>query len=119
MKKLITLGNEFIKEDSLAKKVGELLKDEFEIINIKDSFQLMSILNEEKNPIILDVVQNLQEPQIIPVENLRNDSILSAHDFDAGYAIKLIDKDVKIIGIPMQGDTNEIKQKVLTLLNSN
>jgi len=117
MEKLITLGNEFIEEDSLAKKVGALLKNDFEIINIKDSFQLMTILNETQNPIILDVVQNLQEPKIIPVENLRNDSILSAHDFDAGYAIKLVNKPVKIIGIPTQGNPNEIKQKVLDLLN--
>jgi len=119
MDKLITLGNEFIENDSLAKKIGELLKDKFEIINIKDSFQLMTILNEEKNPTILDVVQDLQEPKIIPTENLRNDSILSAHDFDAGYAIKLVDKPVKIIGIPMRGYAEEIKQKVLILLNSN
>ena len=119
MKKLITLGNEFIESDSLAKKVGDLLKEDFEIIPIKDSFQLMTILNETQNPIILDVVQNLQEPKIIPTESLRNDSILSAHDFDAGYAIKIVAKPVKIIGIPMQGDTNEIKQKVLELLNSN
>lgn len=116
--KLITLGNEFIENDSLAKRIGELLKDEHEIINIKDSFQLMSILNETENPIILDVVQNLQEPKIIPIEKLRNDSILSAHDFDAGYAIKIVDKPVKIIGIPMQGDEQEIKEKVLKLLSN-
>ena len=119
MKKLITLGNEFIEVDSLAKKIGELLKDDFEIIPIKNSFQLMTVLNETENPIILDVVQDLQEPKIIPIENLRNDSILSAHDFDAGYAIKLVDKPVKIIGIPMQGDEEEIKQKILQLINSN
>ena len=118
MDKLITLGNEFIEKDSLAKKVGDLLKNNFEIINIKDSFQLMTILNETKNPIILDVIQNLQEPKIIPVENLKNDSILSAHDFDAGYTIKLVDKPVKIIGIPMQGDIEQIKKEVLTLLNN-
>lgn len=118
MKKLITLGNEFIENDSLAKKVGDLLKDNYEIIPIKDSFQLMTILNETENPIILDVVQGLQEPKVIPTENLRNDSILSAHDFDAGYAIKLVDKPVKIIGIPMQGDENKIKSQVLELLRA-
>ena len=118
MDKLITLGNEFIENDSLAKKVGDLLKDNYEIIPIKDSFQLMTILNETENPIILDVVQNLTEPKIIPTENLRNDSILSAHDFDAGYAIKIVNKPVKIIGIPMQGNKEDIKQKVLELLNN-
>lgn len=78
----------------------------------------MTILNETENPIILDVVQGLQEPKVIPTENLRNDSILSAHDFDAGYAIKLVDKPVKIIGIPMQGDENKIKSQVLELLRA-
>ena len=118
MDKLITLGNEFIEDDSLAKKVGDLLKKDFQIIPIKDSFQLMTTLNETENPVILDVVQDLQKPKIIPTEKLRNDSILSAHDFDAGYAIKIVDKPVKIIGIPMQGNPDDIKQKVLNLLNS-
>lgn len=115
MVKIICLGNEFIEGDSLAKEVGESLEG-FEIININDSFQLMSVLREVEDPIILDVVQGLKEPQLIRVEDLRNDSILSAHDFDAGYVIKLMCEDVKIIGIPREGDVGEVREKVLGLL---
>jgi Ni,Fe-hydrogenase maturation factor len=113
--KIICLGNEFILGDSLAKRVGELLND-FEVVNVRDSFQLMTLLKETEDPVVLDVVQRLKEPRLIRVDELRNDSILSAHDFDAGYAIKLVGKDVKIIGIPTQGDVLAVKEKVLGLL---
>ena len=117
--KILTLGNEFISQDSLAKKIGEKLKKDFEIINIKDSFQLMTELNKAQDCIILDVVKDLFEARVIKVEELKNDSIISAHDFDAGIVIKLIGKDVKIIGIPMSGDEEEIEKGVKSLLNSN
>jgi len=119
MKKILCLGNEFIEEDSLAKKVGESLKNDFEVVNIKDSFQLMSLLNEcEEEIIILDVVKNLSEVKVIGINELRNDSILSAHDFDAGYVLKLIGKEIKLIGIPMQGDEEEILEKIRTIIHN-
>lgn len=119
MVKILTLGNEFIADDSLAKKVGEKLKSGFVIINIKDSFQLMTELNKSEESIILDVVEGLSEVKEIKIEQLRNDSIISAHDFDAGIVLKLLGKDVKIIGIPMIGDVEEIERGVRELLNSN
>lgn len=119
MVKILSLGNEFIAEDSLAKKISDSLPDDFDIINIKDSFQLMDTLNKMKNPIIIDVVQNLKKVQIISVNDLRNDSILSAHDFDAGYVLKLIGKECKIIGIPSEGNFDEIRKEVLEILKAN
>lgn len=118
--RILILGNEIIPEDSLAKKLGEKLKKDFEVINVKDSFQLMSLLNEnnEGEIILLDVVKNLQEVKVIGVDDLKNDSILSAHDFDAGYVLKLIDKDFKIIGIPQRGNDEEILGEVKGLIKS-
>lgn len=112
MTTLLCLGNEFLEFDSLAKKVGILLKKDHEIICIKDSFQLMTILNQIENPILLDVVRGLKEVRIIPQEKISNQAILSAHDFDVGYVLKLIQKQVKIIGIPMTGDVEEIAGEV-------
>ncbi|HLD55425.1 MAG TPA: hypothetical protein VJB35_04155 [Candidatus Nanoarchaeia archaeon] len=112
MVKILCLGNEFIEDDSLAKKVGELLKEKYDVINVNDCFQLISLLNENEDLIILDVVKGLSEVKLISVDDLQSDSILSAHDFDAGFVFKLIDKPVKIIGIPMTGNVKEICKKV-------
>ncbi|MCW8965994.1 MAG: hypothetical protein OQK82_04800 [Candidatus Pacearchaeota archaeon] len=117
--KVLTLGNEFIEEDSLAKKIGKVLEKDFEIINIDNSFELMTTLNEISDEIVLlDVVKDLDKTQIIPVDKLQNDSILSAHDFDVGYVLKLIGKDVRIIGIPMKGDVEEIGRDVKEMLKN-
>jgi hypothetical protein len=119
MAKIICLGNEFLEIDSLAKKVGVLLKETYEIIDIKDSFQLMTVLQETPNPILLDVVKDLKEVQIIQQEKITSNAIISAHDFDVGYVLKLIGKDVKIIGIPMTGDAREIAEEVKKLVENN
>ncbi|MCF7910288.1 hypothetical protein K9L16_01295 [Candidatus Pacearchaeota archaeon] len=119
--KILCLGNEFVKEDSLAKKIGFELKNlGFDILNIKDSFQLMSVLNNsnKEEVILLDVVQDLDNVGFIEIKDLRNDSIISAHDFDAGYVLKLINKSFKIIGIPQKGNLEEIKNKVIYFLRS-
>lgn len=117
MHRILCLGNEFVEEDSLAKEIGNLLgKKGYDVVNIKDSFELMSLLNSENDFIILDVVQGLKKVKEISVEDLRQDNILSAHDFDAGYVLKLINKEVRIIGIPQSGDVEEIMEEVLRLV---
>ena len=121
MVKILCLGNEFIEGDALAKEVGKLLSKKYKITNVKDSFQLMTLLNEIQTNqlIIIDIVKKLKEAQIIKVGDIRNDSILSAHDFDAGYVLKLIGKEFKIIGIPSSGNPKEIYKQVLELLKNN
>jgi Ni,Fe-hydrogenase maturation factor len=114
--KIVCLGNEFIEGDSLAKEVGEMLSDEYEIVNVKDSFELMGIVSSGEPFIILDVVQGLSEVKMLRVEDLRVDGIVSAHDFDAGFVLKLVGEEVRIIGLPMKGDVGEICGEVLGLI---
>ena len=118
IKKILCLGNEFIREDSFAKKIGlELEKSGFEIVNIRDSFQLMEILNDTSDQdeiIILDVVFGLEDVLILGVDELRDNKIITAHDFDASFVLKLFkDRKFKIIGIPMNGEIDSIKNKVI------
>lgn len=123
--KIVCLGNEFIEEDSFAKKVGALLCDDYEVINIKDSFELMGIVSEIGDIdgsgdggkfILLDVVLGLDGVRNIDVGELRVDSILSAHDFDVGYVLGLLGADVGIIGIPMSGNVEEVAREVEELI---
>jgi len=116
MVKILCLGNEFIKEDSFAKKISKELKNQFEIINIKDSFELLSHLQQNQNIIILDVVENLKQPALLTIDDLKENNIITAHDFDAGFFLKLLEKDVKIIGIPMGGEVGEVSEGVEELL---
>jgi len=120
--KILTLGNEFIESDSLAIKVANTLKKEnpnLEFIHIKDTFKLMEILKEENSQItILDVAQNLTEPKLLNINDLQVNSITTAHDLDAGFVLKLLgnNKNIKIIGIPINGSEKEIKKKVKELI---
>ncbi len=111
--KILSLGNEFIAEDSFAKKVCNGM----DIINVKDSFELMDLLRGGDEIIIIDVVKGLNHVALIRKEDLRQDSILSAHDFDAGFLIELIDPNVRIIGVPENGDLNKIREEVQSTLN--
>lgn len=116
--KILCLGNEFIKEDSLAKEVGkELIKEGYNIINIKDSFQLIEELNSSDEIIILDVVERLNEVKLLQLDELKSNNIITAHDLDAQFILKLFnDKNIKIIGIPMSGIIKIIKKQVKILL---
>ena len=111
--KIVCLGNEFVEE------VGGLLTEDHEVVNIKDSFQLMEVLNSEGDFVLLDVAQGLEKVCLINVEDLRVDSILSAHDFDVGQVLVLLDVAPRIIGIPMKGDALKIRVEVLGLIKSN
>ena len=117
--KILCLGNEFILEDSLAKKIGEELKKQgLDIININDSFQLLNHIGES-GLVIIDVVKDLDNCRIIDINDLSKNNILTAHDLDAGFFLKLFgeNKDIKIIGIPMKGEVENILDKVGSLLD--
>src|SRR3989339_1906709 len=117
--KILCLGNEFLKEDSFAKEIGkELEKEGYEIINIQDSFQLMEELNNNNlEVIILDVAEGLNEVKFLGIEELSENKIISAHDFDAQFIIKLFkEKNIRILGVPIAGDIDIIKKKVKFLI---
>ena len=120
--KILCLGNEFIKQDSLAKKVGNKLKQSFNIVEIADSFQLIDVLKqgEERDEkfVILDVVSGLNIVRILDLDELEENKILTAHDFDAGVVLKLLKPRARIVGIPMQGDVEYIENQVRILVSS-
>lgn len=119
--KILCLGNEFIKEDKLAKKVGEELSiqmKDLDFISIKDSFQIIDLLKYNENLILIDVVKNLKEIRKIKVEDLSLNTISNSHDIDAAFFIKLLgeQKNINIIGIPMEGDLKLIMKKVKKMI---
>ena len=118
--KVYTFGNEFLEKDSLAKTIVDEIKvDGIEFVKcdgISDIFL-------EKDIIILDVVEGINDVILIEDTNqLKKFNIMSLHDFDLGFFLKLMKemkqlKKVKIIGIPMKGDIESIRRKVISILN--
>jgi len=115
--KILCFGNEFVEEDSLAKE----LADELEIDGV-EFIKCDSLDGIKGDIIILDVVKNLDDVRLIPLDKVKDFHPVSMHDFDLGTELKLRKsigeiKDVTIIGIPMNGDKENIKQGIIKLIN--
>ena len=115
--KVLCFGNEFVEEDSLAKKLADELK-----IDGVEFIKCDSLEGIKGDIVILDVVKGLNEVRMIPLEKIKDFHPVSMHDFDLGTELKLRKAvkeigNVKIIGIPMQGDLENIKQGIIKLIN--
>ena len=118
--KILCFGNEFVEEDSLAKRLSkEMDLDGFEFVGCGRPEDILGHLNEKF--IILDVASGLKRVSLIDVDDLKHDSLITAHDFDLSYYLKLLThageiSDVKVVGIPPKGDVEKIKKDLITLL---
>ncbi|MBS3131141.1 hypothetical protein J4212_01795 [Candidatus Woesearchaeota archaeon] len=116
MKKLYVFGNEHLAEDRLARQVSRLLSGRHEIVHCRSPDELLECEDEEI--LILDVVRGIKEPVIIEdIEKVRAKKIMTLHDFDLGYFLNLmkllgVERKVKIIGIPAEGNVEELAKKV-------
>ncbi|RJQ18155.1 hypothetical protein C4573_00345 [Candidatus Woesearchaeota archaeon] len=113
MKTVYVFGNEYLTEDNFAKEIAKDLQD-VKLVYCTGPEELL----DKKKVIILDVVKNIQEPMIITdIDQLKSRSIVSMHDFDVAFFLKLlkemgITQTIKIIGIPQSGDKEKIIAKV-------
>lgn len=119
---VLAFGNEYVKEDKLAK---ELVKE----LKIKDiSFFDCEVFDDIFNYIdydmvyILDVVKNLKETKLLSIRDLKTKSLYTMHDFDLAFNLKIMKKlgeiqDIKIIGIPIKGDKETIKNQIVQILS--
>lgn len=111
--KIYCLGNEFVKNDSIAKK----LADSLSIPGIE--FVKTDSLEGIKGDIILmDAATGIKKTMIITdLDKIQNIYSVSAHDFDLGTELKLrkatgeIGK-ITIIAVPMNGNEEEIKEEI-------
>jgi Ni,Fe-hydrogenase maturation factor len=112
--KLYVFGNEYLEQDSLARKVASCLED----IELVHSRSPDDLLEAEGEMIILDVAKGITEPRLITdTSKLKAANIVSMHDFDLGYFLRLLDelgtpKKVKIIALPQNGDPLALSKQV-------
>ena len=115
--KVLCFGNEFVEEDSLAKQ----LADELNIDGV-DFIKCDSLDGIKGDVVILDVVKGIDDVRLIPLDKVRDFQPITMHDFDLGTELKLRKSvgeinNITIIGIPMQGDKEIIKQGIIKLIN--
>lgn len=117
--KIYCLGNEDIEFDSMAKKIAESLQ-----ITGVEFLKTDSLDAATGDIIILDVIKGMTDVVLIEnIDKIRDFYPVSAHDFDLGTELKLKKaigeiNSVKIIGVPMQGNIEEIKEKVKNIIYS-
>lgn len=117
---VLTFGNPYLKEDNLAVRIADIIiKDKIPNTKIVKCVSPDEILRYmDKKFIIFDVVKGAKDIMIIDnIDRLKSRSIVSLHDFDLSFFLKLMKetgkiKQLTIIGIPQEGDINSIKKKV-------
>jgi len=119
---VLCYGNEFIKEDALAKEIA----DEVKLPNVEfkkcDSVEDIFNYKDFENIYILDVVKNAKEVMLIDnIDKLNAPELFSLHDFDLAFFLKLMKsigkiKKINIIGIPMKGDKKRIISEIQKLI---
>jgi hypothetical protein len=111
-KKILVFGNKYLEEDSLALEVAMELGMDYQEVN--DSFQIITLdLNDY---IILDVVKGISKPGIVSGEAIKTNNLLSLHDFDLGFILKLRNSNPIIIGLPMKYEKEDAVREVREII---
>lgn len=137
MKYLLCFGNPYLEEDNLALKLAdsflkEKLQGEKKLKTVEAVFKDVEIVKcispDEilnyigKDFFILDVVKGIKEVVLIEdIDRLNTGKLVSLHDFDLGFFLKLMKETgrlerIKIIGVPQKGKVEESRSKVLSFL---
>ena len=120
IKTVLCFGNEYIKEDALAKEIADELKIEnVRFVKCDDLNQILDYKNE--NLFILDVAEGISKIEIIKdIDKIKTKNITSLHDFDLGYFLKLMKeigklKAINIIAIPIGMDKEKAKKELKSI----
>jgi len=118
-------GNPLLDFDNLPIKLAPKLKKIFPDINfvITDPSENLEPINGEL--IIIDTIEGVNKVTILgDLEKIQTGKIYSLHDFDLAFNLKLLQKigklkSVKIFGVPMSGNEEEILEQLSKLIQKN
>lgn len=122
--RIYCFGNEAIEEDSMAKKACKDLEIEGVDFVLCDSAEELLDKEHKDQIVIVDVVKFLDKVTLFEgIDQLKEHKLISGHDFDLGFQLKLLKaigelKKVKIIGVPQEGDVEEIKENIKRIISS-
>ncbi|MCX8179419.1 MAG: hypothetical protein N3E38_01615 [Candidatus Aenigmarchaeota archaeon] len=124
IKKILVFGNPLVRKDSLPPSLIGDLKKLFPHIEFKEFDAVEDLQKEGKNLYILDTVEGIEKVELITnIDILEVNRIISVHDFDLAYTLKLlknakmIDR-VTIIGVPVNIDKNEALEQIKEIIKT-
>ena len=123
-KTIYIFGNPLLTFDSLPIKLAPELEKEFPAINF-----VVQDPNENLKPVrgelyIIDTVVGIDKVEVIEdLDQIQLDKIYSAHDFDLGFNLKLLQKigelkKVVIFGIPEKIDKRDAAKQLAELIKN-
>ncbi|MCX8178244.1 MAG: hypothetical protein N3D75_00220 [Candidatus Aenigmarchaeota archaeon] len=122
--KILVFGNPLVRKDSLPPSLITTLQKKFPKIEFKEFDAVEDLQKEGRNLYILDSVEGISKVELITnIDILEVNRILSVHDFDLAYTLKLmkntnmIDR-VTIIGVPINISKQEAIDQVTEVINS-
>ncbi len=120
MKYLLCFGNPHIKEDNkVINIVDDLNLKDYTIVKCTSPEEIM--FYSDKEFIILDVAKGIDKITIIEnADQLNANNIISLHDFDLNFFLKLyksLGHKFKIIAVPQDYDTKKLKQEIEEILS--
>lgn len=121
--KIFCFGNEFFKEDSLAREIAEEAKiPGVEFIPCDDPEEIFQYEGEGRELFILDVADVKETTLIENLDKIKELKPSTSHDLDLGFFLKLMEKlgrsiEVKIICVPSKGNKEKIIKEIKRILN--
>ncbi len=123
--KVLIFGNILLKNDSLPLQLMDDLAEKFPGIEFKD-FDPNENMDEEGREInIIDTVEGIEKVMLITdIDTIKINRILSMHDFDLGYNLRLLKKlgyvdRVRIFGVPMKIKKKDALKQLEELISAN
>lgn len=115
MKYVLCFGNSYIESDGLVVNLVEDFKVEgCEFICCRSPEEILNYA--DKDFVLLDVAKGINSITLIDdVNKLNFKSMVSIHDFDLNFFLKLydkLDKKVRIIAVPVGYDVEKLKKEI-------
>lgn len=108
--KFLVFGNVMLKDDSLPLRMIGRLRSRFPECQFEEFDPNENLQGEGRDLSIIDSVEGIKEVVIITdIDRIQASKIVSVHDFDLAYNLKLLKKlgyidSVRIFGVPMKID---------------
>ncbi len=124
MKKIIYLvGNPLVEQDSIPFRLASQLRKTFPKIEFREFDPTENLPEDTDELVLIDTVEGLNRPHVFTnVEDFVTKKPYSMHDFDLGWQLKLYKKlrminEIKIIGVPPEGDLKQVLSGVKNLIS--
>lgn len=119
---VLVFGNPLVPEDSLALRILPKLRKQFPSVEFVELDATEELTEYGQHLIILDVAKGIEKPAIITdLKHLELDRVLTMHDFDLAWNLKILKtagkiKSVKIIALPYKLDEKKALEAAAALI---